>query len=489
MKRIEFGTPASDAAHLIGGFSGPRGKRRHIGQIARMRLLLPEGQDNHLRLEATYDRKQQVELLLNRVSIGSARVEGSKETERFEFSVPAELAQAENVLEFRCSRPHPLDSHQPRCLELESLEVEKWQEPDTPEEPAPETGLYFGDVHVHSNLSPCGYPNNGTLDENYEWAREDGWDFIAIADHDTFMSDEMWSDSLAACEKHNDPGAFATIFAYEWTSFFFGQMNAYSPSPELPLCRCTDYAYDSPPKLWRALRESGVPAFTVYHHMAAPGWLTTWDYNDPEMLPLIEVYSVWRSSETPDGYSSRSRKKQPGSSARDALARGLRPGFIGGGDTHVLRPGERGIAAVRAAECTRDAIWEALKLKQCYATTGAKIELEFSIAGVGMGEEITFTPYTQDLLFPAEAVVRAKGTAPIKSVEIIENGEVLHAQHESFGVREVELHYAIENLIRKYNAAALSNCSRYYYVRLTQEDGHMAWSSPIYLVRDWTGVE
>ena len=489
MKRISFGVPDSDATYLIGGFSGPSGERRFVGQVARMRLWLPPGKPNRLTLNARYDREQEVELLLNDVAIGVARVQGTGQTETFAFVVPGELAKPGNVLELRCRRPHPLDAHQPRCLEVESLEIEEWQEPEANETPEPERKLYFGDVHVHSNLSPCGRPNNGSLDENYQWAREDGWDFAAIADHDTFMSDEMWQESIEACEKYDDPGQFATIFAYEWTSFWFGQMNVYSPSAKLPLYRCTDHAYESPPKLWRALRECGVPALTIYHHMAAPGWATTWDYNDPEMLPLIEVYSVWRSSETPQGYSSKSRKKLAGCSARDALARGLRVGFIGGGDTHSLRPGARGIAGVYATDCTRETIWDALKTKRCYATTGVKIELDLSIAGARMGQEVAFTPYTQDLLFPAQAVVRAKGTAPIRSIEVIENGEVLYSQEEHFGLREVEFDFQIENLVRKHNSSALSNPSRCYYVRVTQEDGHMAWSSPIYFVRDWSGLE
>jgi len=436
-----------------------------------------------------YDREQEVELLLNAVPLTTVSVTGTGNVEQLVVEVPAELARSENVLEFRCSKPHPLDAHQPRCLELASIEIADWYEPEQPEPAPAKHNLYFGDIHVHSNLSPCGRPNNGTLDENYQWAREDGWDFTAIADHDTFMSGDMWRESLEACEKYNDPGEFAAIFAYEWTSFFFGQMNVYSPSPEVPLCRCTDYAYHSPPKLWAALRESGVSAFTVYHHMAAPGWLTTWDYNDPEMLPLIEVYSIWRSSETAHGYSSKSRKKLAGSTVRDALARGFRVGLVGGGDTHNFRPGTRGIAGVYATECTREAIWQGLRAKRCYATTGVKIELEFSIAGVGMGEEVTFTPYTQDLLFPAQALVRAKGTAPIKRIEVIENGEVLYCQDENFGLHEVELDFQIENLVRKHNPSALSNPSRYYYVRVAQEDGNMAWSSPIYFVRDWSGVE
>jgi len=489
MKTIDFGAPRSDATYLITGFSGCRRGRRYIGQVARMKLFLPPGEANRLTLQFWYDREQTVDLRLNRERIGTANVKGTGQVEAFEIDVPAALAQPESVLEFRCERAHPLDAHQPRCCELDSMQIAAWDEPEPAAQQEPDYSLYFGDVHVHSDLSPCRRGQSGSLDENYEWAKADGWDFAAIADHDTFMTDEMWRESLAACERHNDPGKFATIFAYEWTSFFFGQMNVYSPSPAVPLCRCTDFAHDSPPKLWAALKGSGVPAFTVYHHMAAPGWLTTWDYNDPDMLPLIEVHSVWRSSVNAHGYSSKSRKKQAGSTAEDALARGFRVGFIGGGDAHLDRPGQKGIAGVRATECTREAIWDALKAKRCYATTAQRIELDFTINRVGMGQQITFTPYTQDIVFPARCQVRCKGTAPIRHIEVIENGEVLYVQDENFGLHEVELDFPIENLVRAYNASALSNPSRYYYVRVVQQDGNMAWSSPIYLVRDWSGVE
>jgi hypothetical protein len=266
-------------------------------------------------------------------------------------------------------------------------------------------------------------------------------------------------------------------------------MNAYSASAELPLLRCTDYATDSPPKLWAALKQTGLPVFTVYHHMAASGWASTWDYNDPDMLPLIEVYSVWRSSETPDGHSIHGRPRLPGCTARDALARGLRVGFIGGGDTHTHRPGTFGIAGVRATECTREAIWEALKAKRCYATTGARIELEFSIADTDMGGEIAFTPYTLDTLYPCPVSIRARGTGPIRSIELIENGHVVYAQPENYGLREVKIETRLEHPVRPYCGPSVSVPSRSYYVRVTQEDGHMAWSSPIYLVRDYSGIE
>jgi len=144
---------------------------------------------------------------------------------------------------------------------------------------------------------------------------------------------------------------------------------------------------------------------------------------------------------------------------------------------------------VYAADCTKEAIWEALKAKRCYAATGVRIELEFSIAGVGMGGEIVFTPYTQDTLFPATCEIRVKGTAPIRSIEIIDNGEIIYRRSPCFGLREIEMKTIIQNLVRLQGGASLSTPSHACYLRVTQEDGNMAWSSPIFLTRDFSGIE
>ena len=82
------------------------------------------------------------------------------------------------------------------------------------------------------------------------------------------------------------------------------------------------------------------------------------------------------------------------------MNKGYRLGFVGGSDTHITRPGsiikepgkpfpykESGLTAVYAKELSREAILDALKHRRCYATTGHRIIVEFSINGHFMGEE------------------------------------------------------------------------------------------------------
>ena len=70
----------------------------------------------------------------------------------------------------------------------------------------------------------------------------------------------------------------------------------------------------------------------------------------------------------------------------------------------------------RAAELTREAIWQAMNNRQTYATSGMPIVCDFSVSGVGAGGEARWRE--------GEAVhfaARLHGTAPIAVVEVISN--------------------------------------------------------------------
>jgi hypothetical protein len=66
--------------------------------------------------------------------------------------------------------------------------------------------------------------------------------------------------------------------------------------------------------------------------------------------------------------------------------------------------------------------------------------------------------------------VKVIGTAPLQAVTLVRNG-VDHVQWAGTG-RELELEYG--NTERP-------QATDYYYVRVIQNDGEMAWSSPIWI--------
>ena len=69
-----------------------------------------------------------------------------------------------------------------------------------------------------------------------------------------------------------------------------------------------------------------------------------------------------------------------------------------------------------------------------------------------------------------ELVIKITGTAPIRKVDIIRNQQYIYSR-EGTGER-------IEFV---YRDTSLTRGEHYYYVRIIQQDGNVAWASPIWV--------
>lgn len=375
--------------------------------------------------------------------------------------------------------------------------------------------LYWGDIHGHTELSEfCYWPNckPGSLDRYYTYARRASkLDFAAATDHDTDLTDEGWELIKKKAAEYNCPGEFVTFSAYEWTSWVYGHRNVYYLTDDQPFFRCTttgkgwDINGDTPEDLWRKLRALDVPIITVPHHVAVTQMPVNWDFHDAELEPLVEITSLWGDFEyygNPN--NGRISDVLPGHYVQDALALGYHLGFLGGGESHDCRPGNptfggnrkpnilphlppfetnplglkpapyisdeyanwRGLTAVYAKELTRDEIFAALKERRCYATTGARIGIEFSLNGCMMGQQLRIDDPTQKPHISATVT----GTTKLKTVELIKNNRVVLVWSQ--GGVHAELEFTDKDMRDEDN---------YYYLRVVQEDGHKAWSSPIWV--------
>lgn len=107
--------------------------------------------------------------------------------------------------------------------------------------------------------------------------------------------------------------------------------------------------------------------------------------------------------------------------------------------------------------------------------------LSFAIAGTPMGKEIS-TGDKPGLKVNRHIQGLVAGTGPLKSIEIIRNGK-LHHTVDGEGKSQVEFTHddmdALEKVALKDAESGLP--FTYYYIRVNQEDGHMAWSSPIWV--------
>ena len=158
----------------------------------------------------------------------------------------------------------------------------------------------------------------GTPDELYAYAREISLlDFIAITDQGG-NTGTGWELLQQKAVENYEPGTFVTFKSYEAGSPI-GHRNVYyrNADPEPPEDPNT-FSY-MPEFLYQHYKGRN-DVILVPHHVKT--W-TDWSYHDPDLEPLMEIYSCWGQSENPS--TERWNKGMtPGAGAWEALQRGYR---------------------------------------------------------------------------------------------------------------------------------------------------------------------
>ncbi len=376
---------------------------------------------------------------------------GGERTLNFHYKLPGE-----GIYFFEVNGPQGLagESNATLCLEGE-----------------PKLNLYFGDIHGHSRISD----GTGTPEDFYRYAREvSGLDIAALTDHVDFgtiaVEGEVWEKIVRAADDNYLPGKFVTFVGYEWTNWRYGHRNVYYRDGSGPVFRSIDPESDTPQKLWGLLEP--YEAMTVAHHVGGGPVATDWTIPPGEKEWLVEVCSIHGSSEYYGGEAGIYHPVE-GAFVRDALEKGYKLGIIGGGDTHDGHPGQKsvgalvtGIIGVYSPELTREAVWEAFRKRQVYGTSGPKIILNFRVADSPMGSEVSW-PASQG---PVPIACRVVACGEIDRVEVIRNGEEVFSR----GGEGVAAQFLLED-------PDPPGGTSWYYVRVIQKDGNMAWSSPVWL--------
>jgi hypothetical protein len=355
--------------------------------------------------------------------------------------------------------------------------------------------VFYGDPHVHTNFSLCDYPHQGSVRENVEYCRDElGLDFAALADHAEHMDDKQYDEYRAAWDEFNLEGSFVMLPAYEWTSEVYGHRNLYFLDTEMPRWGANSTRSDTPEKLTRLVLERTNQALVVPHHSGKRTFPQRWRTQAP-LERCAEIYSKWGSFEYYGNALSQiggTYDTVPGLFIQDALTMGKKMGFLAGGDCHILKPGTRGLTGVLARELTRSKIFEALMQRRTFATTGVRSEVFFTLNGHLMGEEIVVNRYQLEKMYPFRIYVEISSPAPIDRVELLQNNVVVFTQTVSTTGGYFVLRYSKRGIdpdaFKQFSFTYIPPQSRKfhfnhsYYVRITHQDKHMTWSSPIWIM-------
>jgi len=346
----------------------------------------------------------------------------------------------------------------------------------TPEPPTKR--IFWGDPHWQTFFSD----GIRCPEELYAFARDEGFlDFGAISDHMEAVTERQWDYFQAVTNDYNAPDRFITLIGQEWTNHnpavgAPGHRNIYYRGNGGPALRSNDPDCDTLAKLWRKLDSlSSIEAIAIPHHSAnvvmGVDWAQGWN---PKYEKAVEIHSVWGSSERhrEDGNIMPIQHldgEMRGRHVVDALKRGYRFGFVGGGDIHDGRPGDQlhnesfpprpyklypgGYTAAIVPALTRDAIFNAIKNRQTYATTQTRIYLDVTFRKAKEGCTLDINAASEEGIREAVIVLNgddARKLQPDADRRII-SGNKLPVPVEPDG---------------------------FCYVRITTEKNNMAWSSP-----------
>ncbi len=335
-----------------------------------------------------------------------------------------------------------------------------------------------GDTHRHTEISWDGN-GDGSVIDLFRYAIDAGaLDFIMVSDHNQRTGPDIeyvWWRSQKLSDLYHNPPTFVTLLGYERSLGFpnghRNVINAKRGYRVFSMTRRTDgkggVADDDTKQLYAYARKTGS---IVISHTSGTKMGTDWRDNDPEIEPVVEIYQGARTS-----YEYEGAPKSAGPGDRHAKGSGYQPeGFVwrawrkglklgvvassDHGSTHIS------YASVYTPEMSRQAIVESIRKRQTYGATD-NIILDFRTGEEFMGREMG------SRAAPAFRI-RVMGTGELSAVEIIKNFQFVYVTDPEG--TSVDL---------TWRDGAFEADENLYYVRVRQDDGQIAWSSPIWIRR------
>ncbi|MCK5157611.1 MAG: DUF3604 domain-containing protein [Candidatus Heimdallarchaeota archaeon] len=353
--------------------------------------------------------------------------------------------------------------------------------------------LILGNLHEHSNSSHC-WPagTDGTLHEDYRFGMfSEGYDFVGMTDHAASSSEIHWRRNIRIADFYNESEKFIAIPAVEWTlqsnpkqdeiQHGAGHYNIIFASSEdagkYIRNKHEIYCPNTPetkiaPMLWKMLDEKEISCVTIPHHPADKMHPTDWNVTDPKYVTVVEIFQCRGNNEYPGCPRERNLSRHTPTLHKHAYVdyalktKKYKMGFIASGDHNSMGIG---LAALWVKEVSRKGIIEALQNRRSFATTGDKMVVDMKV-----NEAIIGATSTENKV--PEIVVSVSGQHPLENVEILRNSKVIH---------KIDIGEDTVNFTGTYTDRTYKDEKEvlYYYIRTTQKNKEIAWSSPVWVER------
>jgi hypothetical protein len=331
--------------------------------------------------------------------------------------------------------------------------------------------LIRGEFHRHTEYSSH-RDQDGLLEDAWRYALDAAaLDWINIGDHDNgFGSEYMWWQFQKMTELHNNGPHFVGIHGYERSVVFpDGHRNVLMPRRGIrPLPRGN--MKGTPAKgtpdtkvLYAYLKHFGGMCAS---HTSATEMGTDWRDNNPQFEPVVEIYQGHRHNYEHRGAprSATARTQiggfRPAGFVWRALRRGYRFGFQASSD-HVSTHMSYGV--VFTDDSSARGIIAAFKKRHCYAAT------DNILVVVRSGDHLMGDAFTTAKRPHLE--IEVHGTAPVARLHVIRDNKYVYSIAPK--KRAVKLTYT--------DMSPRAAKTSYYYVRVEQADGNLAWASPVWI--------
>lgn len=338
-----------------------------------------------------------------------------------------------------------------------------------------EYNIYFGQLHSHTNYSD----GAGSCDEAFNHAANevDNLDFLAVTDHSNSFDNDTsatitdgsasseWKEGHELADKYTSDD-FVGLYGYEmtWSGGAPGHMNTFNTGGFMSR-NMTGYESKSRTALqnYYAQLVNTPESISMFNH---PG-TTFGDFYDfayyskanDQQITLIEVGNGEGAIGSAGYFPSYEYYTR-------ALDKGWHIAPANNQDNHKGRWGDAntGRTVILADSLTRENIYDAIRNMRVYATEDNDLHIYYTLNGMEMGTILDEQP--------SEVNIKVKTSDATDSgrmtVEVIANGGVTVAS-KTVDEAAAEATFTLEP---NFN---------YYYIRVTQADGNIAVTAPVWL--------